>query len=278
MNSQAVPRLTGLSRRGFLRLTPAAVTLFLDGWRGRAWSRSDEPSPFERLHLPVLRLPVVTNNGAKVPVVVEMAHPMEPDHYITSVHVVNPRDPVPSKGAFYFTPANGQVYLAFQVRMDDGVSDVSVVAECNLHGRWSTTESVNIVEGAGGCAGTAAPPGRRAADEIRPPIIRIPAAVKGEPIRSDRIIDVQVKIKHPNRTGLISRNGKFFQESEPFYITDLSVFYGGERVSRYAPTSALSDDPFITFRLRARRGGPLRVALTNNRDQRFEAVSEIRVS
>ena len=278
MNSRAVPRPTGLSRRGFLGLTPAAVALFLDGRMGRAWSRSREPSPFERLHLPVLRLPVVTSNGAKVPVVVEMAHPMEPDHYITSVHVVNPRDPVPSKGVFYFTPANGQVYLAFQARMDDGVSGVSVVAECNLHGRWSTMESVNVVEGAGGCAGVAPPPGPRAADAIRPPSIRIPAAVRGDPIRPDGIIDVQVKIKHPNRTGLIARNGEFFQESEPFYITDLSVFYGRERVSRYATTAALSDDPFITFRLRAGRGGPVRVVLTNNRDQRFEAVSEIRVS
>lgn len=234
--------------------------------------------PFERLHHPVLELPLVTVNGAKVPVVVEMAHPMEPDNHITSVHVVNERDPVPSKGVFYFTPANGQVYLAFQVRIDQGISEVLVTAECNRHGRWASTRSINIPEGAGGCAGTAPPPGRTKGPDILPPQIRIPQLVKGGQIRPGEVIDVQLKIRHPSRTGLVVRDGKFVQESEPFYLKDLEVFDDGERVSRFEMTSALSDDPFITFRLRARREGPIRIVLTNSRGQRFEATHSIRFS
>ena len=37
------------------------------------------------------------------------------------------------------------------------------------------------------------------------------------------------------------------QESEPLHLEELEVFYGGERVSRFELTPALSDDPFITF-------------------------------
>jgi hypothetical protein len=66
---------------------------------------------------------------------------MDPDHYITSVNVVNVRDPVPLKGSFHFTPANGQVYLAFQARLDQGVSKVLATAECNVHGRSEATRS-----------------------------------------------------------------------------------------------------------------------------------------
>jgi desulfoferrodoxin (superoxide reductase-like protein) len=223
----------------------------------------------------VLTIPPLTENGGKVPIVVEMTHPMEPDHYVTRIQVVNPGDPVPSKGVFHFTPANGQAYLAFQARMDDGLSEVTATAECSRGGRWSTTRPVTVADGGGGCAGL--PPGGRADDEILPPRIRIPDVVRRGTIRPDEIVDVQVKIKHPNRTGLVRRDGRFVQASEPFYITDLTAFYDHEHVSLYAMTSALSDDPFITFRLRARRGGPLRVVLRNNRGGRFEAQADVRV-
>lgn len=288
MTGSVALRPPGLSRRGFLGLASAAGGWWVGGGRRRAWGATpgrrlsaEDPnllSPFERLHLPVLQLPVVTTNGAKVPVVVEMAHPMELGHYITSVHVVNERDPVPSKGVFHFTPANGQVYVAFQARLDQGVSEVSVTAECNLHGRWSSTRSINIPEGAGGCAGAAPLPGRTVGPEILPPRIRIPQLVKQGGIRAGEIIEIQLLIRHPNRTGLAGRNGKFVQISEPFYLQEMEVFYGPKRVSWFAMTSALSDDPFITFRLRVGREQPLRVLLTNSRGQQFEATHQIRVS
>lgn len=88
----------------------------------------------------------------------------------------------------------------------------------------------------------------------------------------------QVKIRHPNRTGLTFRDGQFVRESAPFHLRDLEVWYGGRRVSRFALTPALSDDPFITFALRADREGPLEVRLTNSRGQKFEAAHEIAFS
>lgn len=288
MAGQAASRPPGLSRRAFVRLASAAVGIWTAGGRGRAWGATparrlsvEDPGllpPFERLHFPVLQLPVITTNGAKVPVVVEMAHPMEPGHYVRSVHVVNERDPVPSKGVFHFTPANGQVYLAFQARVDQGISELSVTAECNLHGRWVSTRSINIPDGAGGCAGPTPPAGRAAGPDIVPPRVRIPQLVKHGRIRPGEIIEVQVLIRHPNRTGLAGGNGRFVQVSEPFYLQEMEAVYGGERVSRFAMTSALSDDPFITFRLRAQREAPLRILLTNSRGQRFEATHQIRFS
>jgi desulfoferrodoxin (superoxide reductase-like protein) len=279
-----VPR--PLSRRRFLALGSAIIGLGVEGGRPRAWAASarrrsaDDPallSPFERLHFPVLRLPLVTTNGAKVPVVVEMEHPMEPAHHISSLHVANERDPVPSKGVFHFTPANGQVYLALQARVDQGVSDVTATAECNLHGRWVSVRSLNIPDGGGGCAAVAPPAGRPDGPETLPPRIRIPRLVKHGRVRVGEIIDVQLLIRHPNRTGLAARNGTFHQISEPYHLEEMEVFYDEERVSRFAMTSALSDDPFITFRLRVTREAPLLIRLRNNRGQRFEAAHFLRV-
>jgi sulfur-oxidizing protein SoxY len=232
----------------------------------------DGLTPFERLHTPVLRLPVVTANGGKVPIAVELSHPMEPDHHITSLRVVNERDPVPSKGAFSFSPANGQAYVAFQVRLDQGVSEVSVTTECNRHGRWTSTASVNVPPGGGGCAAPAPSSGRAAGPDILPPRLRIPQLVKHGRLRPDEIVDVQLSMRHPNRTGLAFRDGRFVQESEPFHLEEMEVFVGPDRVSRFLLTSALSDDPLITFRLRVRQEAVLRVALVNTRGQRFEAT------
>src|SRR5581483_2787391 len=133
------------------------------GGRRRREEDRDRLPAFERLHLPALQLPVLTANGAKVPLVVALEHPMEEGHAITVVRVVNERDPVPSKGTFHFTPANGQAYLALQVRLDQGVSEVVATASCNRHGDWSTVGSVAVPDGAGGCAAPAPPPGPRGA-------------------------------------------------------------------------------------------------------------------
>ena len=49
-------------------------------------------------------------------------------------------------------------------------------------------------------------------------------------------------------------------------------------MSRFELTPALSDDPFITFALRLRREGALRVVLTNSLGRVFEATHELRLS
>src|SRR5881409_2727533 len=285
MNPQSASR-SRLSRRNVLGVVPTAVGLVAVGGVRSVFGRS-ESSPdgdpaarpsSEGLRSPALKLPAFTSNGAKVPVAVEMSHPMDPAHYVTSVSVVNERDPVPLKGVFHFTPLNGQVYVAFQIRLDHGASEVAATAECSRHARWQTARAITIPDGAGGCAGTAPPPGRVGPDELSAPTIRIPQLIADGRISPGQIIDVQIKIKHPSRTGLEVREGKFVQAGEPLYLNGMTVFYGPAQVSRFTLTSALSDHPFITFRLRARAEDLLRVVLTNNRGQRFEAAHSIRFS
>ncbi len=114
--------------------------------------------------------------------------------------------------------------------------------------------------------------------QIVQPVIRLPELVQQGRIARGEVIHVQVETRHPNRTGLIMRDGKFVRESEPLYLKEMEVYYCGERVSRFALTSALSDDPLITFSLLAMHEGPLQVRLVNSRGQRFEARHEVHLS
>lgn len=273
----------GGSRRRFLGLAAGLIGLFgeaplraVPAASRRHFGALDDPdvgSPFERVHRPRLELPIVASDGAKVPVLIQMSHPMEPDHHITTLHVTNEQDPVPSKGVFHLSPANGQVYLSFQCRMHVGRSEVTVTAECARDGRWSGSRPITIPEGAGGCAAPA--PKRPAPEQIGAPVIRVPELLKRRSIHKDAIVLVQILMRHPSRTGLAFREGRFVQESEPFYVQTIEVRYGQEPVSRFELTSALSDNPFIGFRLRARHRGPLRVLVTNSRGQRFEASQDL---
>jgi sulfur-oxidizing protein SoxY len=103
----------------------------------------------QRMHLPKVTMPPVVEDGSQAPIVVEMDHPMDPDHYIRSIQIVSFNDPVVNKGQFYFTPANGEVYLGTQIRLDGGESTVWVIAECNQDGLFAISRSVKVA--AGGC-------------------------------------------------------------------------------------------------------------------------------
>jgi desulfoferrodoxin (superoxide reductase-like protein) len=284
MRERGSLRSLDLTRRAFLGLVSAAGGLGLAvnclgaAPRRRSEEELDALSAFERLHFPKVQLPAMTANGDRVPITIEMGHPMEPGHYITRVTVVNERDPVPLKGIFELTPASGLTHLGFQARLDEGASDVTVTAECNVHGAWTTSASVRVADGAGGCSDPASPRTRTGESAILPPRLRLPSLVRTGRVRADEVLEAQLLMRHPNRTGLARRDGKFVAEAEPFHLREMEVFYGDARVSRFLFTAALSDDPLIAFRLRAGQGGVLRAALVNTRGQRFEARARIEVA
>ncbi len=149
-----------LTRRRFLRYASVggiAVPMFSTAVipnvaYGSAFQLAANPeslTDLEKMHVPKVTLPPVVEDGSQAPIVVEVDHPMEPDHYIKSIQIMNFTDPVVIKGKFYFTPANGEVYLGTQIRLAGGESKVWVVCECNQHGKWAASRETKVA--AGGC-------------------------------------------------------------------------------------------------------------------------------
>jgi len=297
------PLSSEISRRGFLGAATAAVgglfigparaspaeEHFLAGEHPNAAAFGLRPSqaepapparltPFEREHLPVLSAPAFTINKAKVPLVVEMAHPMTAAHYIESIEVTDAADRVAGKGVFHLTPVSGRVHIAFQARVDPGKSELTVTAVCNRHGRWSCRHSIEVDPGGSGCSGIDPAVGRSASEEVHPPAIRIAELVKDGRLRRGQVVHAQVKIRHPNRRGRAIREGRIDFESKPLYLEQMEVEYAGERVCKFALTAALSDDPFLAFALCPKREGALKVIFTNNRGEKLEAVQQVRFS
>ena len=103
----------------------------------------------ERIHVPRVTLPPVVEDGNQAPIVVEVDHPMEENHYIKSIQILNFNDPIVIKGQCFFTPMSGQAYLSTQIRLAGGESRVWVISECNQHGKYATYRDVKVA--AGGC-------------------------------------------------------------------------------------------------------------------------------
>ena len=151
--------IDGVSRREFLQyvtISGIAVPVFgVTAFHGEAHASTVkildgvDLDDLGKQHLPNVTLPPVVEDGRQAPVVVRMDHPMDADHYIKSIQVLNFADPVVVKGEFYFTPANGEAFFGTQIRLAGGEGKVWVVAECNNHGRFAVSRSVKVA--AGGC-------------------------------------------------------------------------------------------------------------------------------
>ena len=226
-----------------------------------SWGQ-EKPDP---AHRPQIDLPVLAEDPVAVPLQISVDHPMEPDHFIRSLAVSLETDPVPYKGTFFFTPANGRAWATFQFRSGIG-GVVKVVGECTRHGRFTGSREVRVVEG--GCT-TA--PDRTARERLGNPLIRLPRS-----LRAGEVVEVRTKLDHSSYTGLALKKGKFIREMPEFYVKQMLVFLDDQKVSEFQMTSAVSPNPVIRFPLKVKGEGTLRVVFINTQGQRWEAVQPLR--
>jgi len=100
-----------------------------------------------------------------------------------------------------------------------------------------------------------------------------------EKIARNAVINIRAILSHPMLTGM-SRD----QAGIPilaYFVSDVEITYGGERVAHFEWTSGISRDPFVGFSLRASKEAPLAVTWKDNKggvythsaDVKFTATS-----
>lgn len=218
----------------------------------------------DRSHRPLIDVPVLAEDGTAVPIQVSVDHPMEPDHYIKQIEVVLETDPVPAKGTYRFTPANGRAWVAFQMRSGLG-GVVKAVAECSRHGKFVGEKEMRVAEG--GCT-TA--PDKVTQDRLGRPMLRV-----GKNVRPGEVLEVRAKVDHNSYTGLVMRGGKIVRERPEFFVKRMSVYLDRQLVSDFQLTSAVSPNPLIRFPLKVSRAGVLRVVFVNSEGQTWEVTQPI---
>ncbi len=98
--------------------------------------------------------------------------------------------------------------------------------------------------------------------------IRVPGTIK-----KGEVIPVMALVTHPMETGL--RKTKDGKVIPAYFINDVDVFYGNERVTHCDWTYAISANPFISFYLKADKAAPLKIVYKDNKGGVYQESVQI---
>lgn len=95
-----------------------------------------------------LVVPEIAENGAVVPVKVDVNHPMEPNNYVTSISVIAEKNGNSRCAKVNLTPANGEASFATRVKL--GTSQ-NIIAVATLSDGTSIKTHKSVKVTIGGC-------------------------------------------------------------------------------------------------------------------------------
>jgi sulfur-oxidizing protein SoxY len=97
-----------------------------------------------------LELPLIAENGAVVPVTVEVSSPMTAQNHVKSIYVISDKNRRPLNARFNLTPALGQASVGTNLRLGES-TDVRAIAELSDGSLLMARREVKVT--VGGCGG-----------------------------------------------------------------------------------------------------------------------------
>ncbi len=204
-----------------------------------------------------VKAPYRAQDAALAPVTIHTRIPQTDELYVKRMHVFIDKNPVPLVGIFDFTPASGKADLAMRVRINDHTY-VRAIAELNT-GELYMAKSFSRATGA--CS---APPPKSIGDSIAN-MGMMKMKLIGD-VEYSKPNLMQLKIKHPNITGLQPMKiGSHFHPPAHF-VNTLNVNYNGAPIMKATLTFAISMDPSLRFFFVPKDKGILTVEATDTKN------------
>lgn len=204
-----------------------------------------------------LKAPYRAEDATLVPISIQAKIPQTPELYIKKMHIFVDKNPVPLVGIFDFTPASGKADLAMRIRVDD-FSFVRAIAELNT-GELYMAKS--FVRATGACS---APPPKSIDDSIANMGKMKMKLIGGVEYAQPNL--AQLKIKHPNITGLQPMRIGSRVRPPAHFVSQLKVSYEGAPVMTARLTFSLSMDPSLRFFFVPSGPGALTVDATDTKN------------
>ena len=204
-----------------------------------------------------IRVPYAAEDATLAPVTIHTKIPQTDELYIQRIHVFIDKNPVPLVGVFDFTPASGKADLAMRVRINDHTY-VRAVADLST-GELYMVKSFTRARGA--CS---APPPKSIGDSIAN-MGQMKMKLIGD-VEYSKPNLMQIRIKHPNITGLQPMRIGSHVHPPAHFINTLNVNYNGVPVMKAILTFAISMDPSLRFFFVPENGGTLTVSATDTKN------------
>ncbi len=213
-----------------------------------------------------IKAPYRAEDATVVPITIHSKIPQTAELYVNKIHVFIDKNPVPLVGIFDFTPASGKADLAMRVRVDD-FSFVRAIAELNT-GELYLAKS--FVRATGACS---APPPKSIDDSIAN-IGKMKMRLLGD-VEFEEPNLIQVKIKHPNITGLQPMRIGSRVRPPPHFISQLKVSYDGTLIMAARLTFSISMDPSLRFFFVPKGDGILTVDATDTKNDSWSSELQV---
>jgi sulfur-oxidizing protein SoxY len=97
-----------------------------------------------------LDVPLIAENGAVVPVAVEVNAPMTTQSYVKSIYVIADRNRIPIVTRVALSPEAGRAYMGANIRLGE-TGDVRAIVEQSDGTLWQIKREVKVT--VGGCGG-----------------------------------------------------------------------------------------------------------------------------
>ena len=204
-----------------------------------------------------VKAPYRAEDATLAPVSIHTKIPQSDDLYIQRMHVFIDKNPLPLVGLFDFTPASGKADLAMRVRVNDHTY-VRAVAELNT-GELYMAKS--FVRATGACS---APPPKSIGESIAN-MGAMKMKLIGD-VEYEKPNLIQLKIKHPNITGLQPMRIGSHVHPPAHFVNTLNVNYDGALVMKALLTFAISMDPSLRFFFVPENEGILTIKATDTKN------------
>jgi len=97
-----------------------------------------------------MELPLIAENGAVVPITVEVQSPMTPTSYVKTIYIISDRNRRPMNARFTLTPEMGAASIGANLRLNE-TGDVRAIVELNDGTLLMAKREVKVT--VGGCGG-----------------------------------------------------------------------------------------------------------------------------
>lgn len=93
-------------------------------------------------------VPQIAENGATVPVTIEVQSPMTADDHVTALHILSERNPFPHVASFHFSPRSGRAVVSTRIRLAES-QRIHALAEMSDGSLYTVAREVQVT--IGGC-------------------------------------------------------------------------------------------------------------------------------
>lgn len=211
-----------------------------------------------------LDLPLVSENGAGVPLTVSIDRPMDGDDPVAQLHLFAPLNPQPEIAVFHLTPLAGRAEIATRIRLNESQTVIAVARTASgqvLLGEREVRVTVN------GCLTLDDTDGSASIFQTR---LRAP-----EQLAAGAAGEVLSIINHPMETGLrTDRAGNLVPKR---IIERLEASLGGETALIAEFNRSVSANPYLRFFVAPSRSATLALTWTEDTGEAVSASADIAV-